>query len=92
MIDLIGMWMIKYMYMSHLSLTALFLFVQCISIPVEYGCGSGSVKKHNFGTIIVLLFWARREGFTTHGAEATVLIFCGGHANQKTLVGIYTCI
>ena len=37
----------------------------------------------------MLLFWARREGFITYGAQATVLIFCGGHANQKTLVGIH---
>ena len=42
--------------------------------------------------IIVLLFWATREGFITHGAEATVLIFCGGHASQKALVGIYMCM
>ena len=38
----------------------------------------------------MLLFWARREGFMTNGAEAiTVLIICGGHANQKALVGIH---
>ena len=43
---------------------------------------SCQVSKQNYGMIILLFFWAKGEGFVTHGAQATAFFFVEGIANH----------